>query len=277
MPFHADENISAPNLQRRFGLNSTTLLVRDVFHTFQGEAPYSGVSAIFLRLGGCNRGAKKESCAKWLQCDTDFRMSKSKVMSVESIIEQIWSLTTPATELVVITGGEPLLQQQALIELCSNDHFKKSDKIKHPFSVQIETNGDVDIDPKLAKQCRIVCSPKAWENKNPWKSLKPSNFEHIAYFRHLVSADTNNVYHTIDEKIIDYCMKNEKTIYLSPITVYNTKANVADIDKGWAGSAINKEKTLENYAYSTIYATQLLQRGVYARLSSQSHLMYGIK
>jgi organic radical activating enzyme len=277
MPFNADENIGASQLKNKYNLSENTLFVRSMFHTFQGEAPYTGESAVFLRTGGCNRGAKQESCAKFLQCDTDFLQSKSKVMTIEEVIAEICKLKLAETELLVITGGEPLLQQAAIIKLCETITGNSEYEKLWSLLVQIETNGDVSIKAELTKYATIIASPKAWEGvADPWKSLRKENFSKIRYFRHLISADEKSPYHTINESILQYCLQESRAIYLSPITVYNDKAKQTEIDKGWAGNAIYKKATLANYSYAAHYASTLAASGICARLSSQSHLLYGI-
>jgi organic radical activating enzyme len=176
---------------------------------------------------------------------------------------------------LVITGGEPLLQQSAILELISSTNFTEAKP--HRLTVQIETNGDYAISEELAEKARIVCSPKAWERKNAWKSLKPDNFKYVAYFRHLISADKNNAYYKVSDVILDFCKKHEKSIYLSPITVYRNRANVKEIDKGWAGEAISEKATLKNYARCAEYAHELLKQGITARLSCQAHLFFGVE
>ncbi len=57
-----------------------TLLVRSSFMTIQGEGPYAGRPAYFIRLGGCNYGPKTHFCQF---CDTDFRLTESKNVSFE--------------------------------------------------------------------------------------------------------------------------------------------------------------------------------------------------
>lgn len=83
-----------------------TLPVAEIFGpTVQGEGPYAGRRARFVRFGGCNL-----SCV-W--CDTPYTWdggrfdlrSQIKPMSVDAILD----LLAPERDLVVLTGGEPLL------------------------------------------------------------------------------------------------------------------------------------------------------------------------
>lgn len=78
------------------------LLVNEIFYTIQGEGPDAGCPAVFVRLAKCN--------LRCFFCDTEFE--KGVPMSAEyaahSILTQAGSRNR--CELVVITGGEPLLQ-----------------------------------------------------------------------------------------------------------------------------------------------------------------------
>jgi len=106
------------------------LLVSELFTSLQGEGPSLGSPRDFLRLGGCNL-----DCA-W--CDTpytwDFRRFDRAVelrhLSVEEV--QAWLGTTGMPGLVV-TGGEPLLQQVALSALL--------ERLPQARYVEVETNG----------------------------------------------------------------------------------------------------------------------------------------
>jgi len=92
------------------------LTVNEVFGpTFQGEGPFAGQNAMFVRLFGCSLRCR------W--CDTAWTWDAARFelaaeqhpMSVPGILDQ---LRPHRPGLVVITGGEPLLQQQALVTLC---------------------------------------------------------------------------------------------------------------------------------------------------------------
>lgn len=128
--------------------------VHSIFHTIQGEGPYTGVPAVFVRLAGCNL-----QCPL---CDTDYTTGRS-VYTLDRLTADICKLMPMYVrhQLVVITGGEPL--RQKLEPLCSR-------LTRLGFIVQIETNGTLDIPFELAElvetqvlfkpKVYIVCSPK---------------------------------------------------------------------------------------------------------------------
>ncbi len=123
-----------------------TLWIQEVFHTIQGEGPYVGMPAVFVRLAGCN--------LKCHFCDTDFESSDWKP-SLEELISKITEINTSKTSLIVLTGGEPMRQNimPLMYALNSGNHH-----------VQIETAGTLWI-PEFEKLLNnplnsIVCSPK---------------------------------------------------------------------------------------------------------------------
>lgn len=110
------------------------LLVAEIFGpTFQGEGPSVGRRAMFVRLSRCQL-----SCA-W--CDTPFTWDRTRFdLDSESrrlSQEQVWqAVRNIPADLVVITGGEPLLQQEQLtwlIDMCRASKRR----------IEVETNGAV--------------------------------------------------------------------------------------------------------------------------------------
>lgn len=138
-----------------------SLEVQEIFYTLQGEGPFAGRPAVFIRLAGCNL-----ACS-W--CDTDFESAYDRgdlIRPVNQIVAEAWAKWPMTTKewsrpLVVLTGGEPLRQPvgpliRALIDA--------------GFVVQIETAGTTDLHLYLAgpdvikwleqQSLVIVVSPK---------------------------------------------------------------------------------------------------------------------
>jgi 7-carboxy-7-deazaguanine synthase len=106
--------------------------VNEVFDTIQGEGPYMGRPATFLRLAGCNL-----SCS-W--CDTTYAWdwtrhdhgSESHPTDIDDLTDRL-----AGTRLLVVTGGEPLLQAKGLSRLRHNLEDRKPGYT----TIQVETNG----------------------------------------------------------------------------------------------------------------------------------------
>lgn len=146
--------------------DGTSLEIKSIFKTIQGEGPFVGMPAVFIRLGGCNLACNF--------CDTDFE--DFNILTINNIIEEVEKLTINI-KLVVITGGEPFRQPIEL--LC----YKLVDL---DYIVQIETNGTLYRD--LPDKVHIVCSPKA--GKNGYALLRDDLLSHINALKFLVA---NNI------------------------------------------------------------------------------------
>jgi 7-carboxy-7-deazaguanine synthase len=80
--------------------NTATLPVMEHFYTLQGEGFHQGKAAYFIRLGGCDVG-----CV-WCDVKDSWDASKHPMFDIESLKLKVKE--TPS-EMVVITGGEPLM------------------------------------------------------------------------------------------------------------------------------------------------------------------------
>ena len=78
----------------------TSLPVMEDFYTLQGEGFHQGKAAYFIRLGGCDVG-----CV-WCDVKDSWDAEKHPKLNIESLKSKVKK--TP-TEIVVITGGEPLM------------------------------------------------------------------------------------------------------------------------------------------------------------------------
>lgn len=123
---------------------SGALWVQEVFYTLQGEGPFIGRPAVFVRLAGCN-------LACWF-CDTEFESSTWRPELPELLTAVEAAIPAGARcDLVVLTGGEPLRQAVGPLLAALLDAG---------FRVQIETNGTLwtplPDDPRVS----LVVSPK---------------------------------------------------------------------------------------------------------------------
>ncbi len=105
----------------------------EIFRSIQGEGTRTGAPSVFLRLAGCNL-----HCT-W--CDTKHSWGRGVECTEEETARRILAHNCPA---LVITGGEPLLQQESLARLL---------ELLPPrgeFFIEVETNGTLSPCPALA-------------------------------------------------------------------------------------------------------------------------------
>lgn len=136
------------------------LLVSETFVSLQGEGVSAGAPAAFLRLGNCNL-----TCG---YCDTPYTWDEARYdlgseLSARDISSVARWVVENAPGRLVITGGEPLLQQKKIVALLKDvDARIRGAKGAH-LVVEVETNGTVrpsvelcsrvdqwNVSPKLA-------------------------------------------------------------------------------------------------------------------------------
>lgn len=132
-------------------MNNPRILLAEHFYSIQGEGPTTGIPSVFIRLGGCNllcgRGPKDERLPGTWECDTIDVWRNGKRTKIDDLIQTLVSqydffhLRKPHT---VITGGEPLLQQEAVEALLEGIFTAgvEIDACYFPYH-EIETNGTI--------------------------------------------------------------------------------------------------------------------------------------
>jgi 7-carboxy-7-deazaguanine synthase len=184
--------------------------VKECFLTLQGEGVQSGSRAVFLRFAGCNLWSGREedrASAQCRFCDTDFVGTDGegggKFASADELAAHVAELWGPGEEqrLVVITGGEPMLQLDTV--LVDALHARG-------FRIAVETNGTLAATPGIDWIC---VSPKAGtevvqrsgdELKLVWpqEGIDPAELEQWAFDHFLVQPmDCDALADSIDAAI----------------------------------------------------------------------------
>lgn len=156
----ADRLDSSPPGGRRYA-------VKSLWRTLQGEGAWAGRAAVFVRFVGCNMwtgyaadrerdAAKGHLCAAF--CDTDFTKEGSAKLTADALADEarrVAQVGAPPIDLIVLTGGEPLLQADAGLIVALH---------QRGFEVAVETNGTVRLADAFGEPEHwpdwIVCSPK---------------------------------------------------------------------------------------------------------------------
>ncbi len=135
-----------------------TYAVKEAFLTLQGEGMQAGSRAVFLRFAGCNLWSGREqdrAAAVCNFCDTDFvgtdGVGGGKFAEADALAAHVAALWGEGGDnrLVVITGGEPMLQLDlALVDALHNEGFR----------IAVESNGTLTAVAGIDWLC---VSPKA--------------------------------------------------------------------------------------------------------------------
>ncbi len=195
-----------------------TYSVKEIFYTLQGEGRNSGRVAVFCRFAGCNLWSGRErdrNTADCTFCDTDFvgtdgagggRFATSAELA--DAIDAAWKVRSAPGRLVVLTGGEPLLQvDPPLIDALH----------RRGFEIAVETNGTLPAPPGIDWIC---ISPKAGTRLRiesgdelklvyPQAGLDPADYEHLA-FKHFLLQPLDGPDPSATSAAVDYCLAHPR-------------------------------------------------------------------
>src|SRR6516165_9319017 len=82
------------------GRPAGTLVIHEIYRSLQGESTFAGIPCVFVRLTACHLRCR--------YCDTPHAFLQGETLTLEAVLERALAL---GDELVEITGGEPLLQE----------------------------------------------------------------------------------------------------------------------------------------------------------------------
>lgn len=115
--------------------------ISEIFLSIQGEGIEIGAPTVFVRLYGCDLRCK------W--CDTMYAVEGGDYenLDVAEVLERVENL---GCKNVCITGGEPLLQKNEVVNLAENLHVKR-------YKIVLETSGHI-APPEIFREARCVIS-----------------------------------------------------------------------------------------------------------------------
>jgi len=274
-----------------------SMFITSMFFTLQGEGPYAGQPALFIRLTKCNLACS--FCDTFFD-DGDWMTFEEIDAKAEETIINYWKdkgQEVPAwvtnkidhpelgefvdslNVVLVITGGEPLLQTNLMTYL--------QRQVGRYKAVQIESNGTVNqiVPPGVT----LVCSPKCAEkNGVATKYLSPTTLilESADCLKFVMSADPTSPYSEVPQWAHEWKARTGKEIYVSPMNVYNTfpqKIKIMHAEKGnisleqrstvdevisfWEPGLLNLAENQKNHEYVARYC---MDHGF--RLNLQMHL-----
>jgi 7-carboxy-7-deazaguanine synthase len=172
------------------------LRVTEIFHSIQGESTHAGRRCAFVRLAGCNLRCR------W--CDSEYTFTGGERMSIDDVVDRVKRF---GCDLVEVTGGEPLAQQEAfdLIRCLADEGLE----------VLVETSGSVDIEP-VDQRAKIIldikCPGSGEAEKNRWENLAILRPHDEIKFVIADRADYDWARRVIDEKQLA-----GRTILFSPV------------------------------------------------------------
>jgi len=146
-----------------------TLVINEIYLSLQGESTFAGLPCVFVRLTACN--------LRCSYCDSAYAFTEGKKQTLAEVVAEVRRLAEPFSNpkseirnpklpLVELTGGEPLLQKNALplmTQLCDQG-----------FTVLLETSGAHDIspvDPRVRRIMDLKCPSSGEVERNRWENI----------------------------------------------------------------------------------------------------------
>ncbi len=142
-----------------------------VFYTLQGEGPSMGKPAVFVRTHICNlRCAWCDAWYTWNPKTEEFWTEPQDVpvAKVAQSVRDLWLPKNPeVSKRVVVTGGEPVIQQNEIVNLIG--------ELGSKWQLEIETNGTIMPNNELLQRAQFNCSPKLRNSMNSRRaSIRPN-------------------------------------------------------------------------------------------------------
>ncbi|MDH5655122.1 MAG: 4Fe-4S cluster-binding domain-containing protein [Spirochaetia bacterium] len=181
------------------GKKVESIKISEMFLSLQGEGVHSGIPCFFIRTSGCD--------LRCSYCDTGYAFSEGKKLEMDHLL----SLVPEGVPLIQITGGEPLIQEKAVLELINqlSLHRKLS-------KILLETGGHRSIE-KIPESVHIVLDVKLPGSGEERNFLKQNfNFLKISDEIKFVISDRKD-FNSASEMINRYKLNEVCSLLFSPV------------------------------------------------------------
>lgn len=131
------------------------LKVNEIYLSIQGESTQAGLPCVFVRLTYCN--------LRCTYCDTEYAFYEGKDYTIDQVIKEIGKYDC---QLVEVTGGEPLVQEECkdlMNRLCNEGYV-----------VMLETGGSLpvkDVDQRVMIIMDFKCPSSGMMKKNLYENI----------------------------------------------------------------------------------------------------------
>ena len=231
-------------VMKQYAVSTGVYNVREIFRTIQGEGPFVGLPATFVRFNGCN--------LRCHFCDTDFDAVTLQLFAGE-ILDACFSFKN---KLIVLTGGEPLLQriEPLITRLMDNG-----------FDVQVETAGTVEllysqIPWHPTSELTVVVSPKT-------SALHPAILSCADYYKYLIKLGETDSHDGLPVTNTQDTERRHIKLARPPLHFPRDKIFLQPLDETHISAAHTKENIQETIRLCMDYGY---------RLSLQMHKTLGL-
>lgn len=263
-----------------------TLMVTSMFYTLQGEGPYAGRPAVFIRLAKCN--LQCSFCDTYFEAGDSLQFNAINLRIAKVVADFYSSLKLAAPDaakcarnypgdrlLLVITGGEPFLQPNlgAFLDFAQ----------KCGYDTQIESNGN--FYQYIPHETMLVISPKINERTGKHIKLHEAALDRAEVLKFVVAPDVPG-YEDIPEFALRWYQQapTYRYLYVSPMNCYakqpamptdpqsiEARTNSEKVSF-WTPGLLDLERNRRNHEHAALIAmkhgaTLTLQMHLYASLA----------
>lgn len=131
------------------------LTINEIYTSIQGESTHAGRPCTFVRLTACD--------LRCTWCDTPYAFTGGRKMSLDDVVSEVTRLGCPVVE---VTGGEPLLQKDAVPLMAS--------LLEQGRTVLLETGGHLsiaDVPRQVVKIVDVKCPGSGESARHHWPNM----------------------------------------------------------------------------------------------------------